>query len=107
MEVDAAGSLNCAGSNVFGVLQPLDQAEIGRLTVAAMSIQCGTAFGPKVFDVVVTPGDVLLHLKDGGRGADLPRGDGIFSGSWTPAAAGTYTLTFGWNQASFTVVVGG
>ena len=106
-EIDAAGSIGCAGAKVFGLLQPLDETQIGKLTVAAMSIRCGKPFGPKAFDVTVTPGDVVLHLRDGGRGVDLRHGDGIFSAAWTPAGAGTYTLTFAWNQASYTVVVSG
>jgi len=42
----------------------------------------------------VDPGGEVETLLDGGLGSDQAEGDGIYSGQWTPSAAGTHTLTF-------------
>jgi hypothetical protein len=104
-EVDAKGSLSCAGSRVFGLLQPLETVELGKLTVAALDIDCARAFGSKALKVTVAPGDVHLKLRDDGRRGDLLAADGIFSAAWTPAGPGSYTLTFAHPRVSYGVVV--
>ena len=38
--IDAYGSLTCSGSKVFGMLRPLDDVSAGKLTVAALNIDC-------------------------------------------------------------------
>ncbi len=110
-QVDANGSMTCTKSKAFGLLQPLETVAPGRLTIAALSIRCGDAFdidaGRRGLRLTIQPGDVNLRLLDNGRGADLQAKDGIYSLHWTPAADGTYTLTFRGVPATYTVTVSG
>jgi hypothetical protein len=82
----------------------------GKLTIAAISIDCGDADGGgglTGFRVTITPGDLHLRLRDNGKGADLRSGDGIFSVFWTPSGSGTYTLRFRRSGVAYPVTVGG
>jgi subtilisin family serine protease len=102
--VNANGSLTCSGVPVFGVLRPLESEPLGGpLTVAALNIDCAAAAGS--LTVTIDPGGTTFALRDRGRHPDLAKGDGVYSGSWTPSAAGTYTLSFS-NGRTATVVVG-
>jgi hypothetical protein len=44
--------------------------------------------------VTVAPGGQTVTLRDNGAGADQAAGDGIYSGQWTTATPGSYTLAF-------------
>jgi thermitase len=104
--IDANGSLTCSHSHVFGLLQPLETVARGKLTVAALSVDCADPDGPKQgIKVAIKPGGTQLTLTDDGKGADLQAKDGIFSASWTPKSKGTYTLTFKSEHRSYKVKV--
>jgi len=77
-------------------LQPTRQSlvwSVGMpLPLAALHINCALPAGN--VDVVVTPGNTTVTLLDNGAGTDLEAGDGVYSGTWTPADNQTYTLSF-------------
>ena len=62
------------------------------MELSALNIRCAVPNGNVT--VTVNPGGQALTLRDDGVGIDQSAGDGIYSGQWTPAAAGTFTLTF-------------
>ncbi|MBA3728778.1 MAG: S8 family serine peptidase [Actinobacteria bacterium] len=103
--VNANGSLTCARQKVFGPLRPLPAVD-GQdpITVAALNINCARA--ARAPTVTITPGNTVIQLKDDGRGADLARRDGIFSGRWnlSPCDPGTYTLTYSNGKQDITTV---
>jgi hypothetical protein len=109
--IDANGSLTCLSAQTFALLQPLENVAPGKLTVAALSIDCAGADqgGGALpgFRVTITPGDLHLRVRDNGMGADLQGDDGIFSVFWTPPGSGTYTLRFRRFGASYPVTVSG
>ena len=89
--IDAYGSLTCSGSKVFGLLRPLENEPAGKLTVAALNIDCAAPAG--AVSVKIKPGNVTLTLVDKGKKGDLQAADGIYSAFWN-ATPGSYTLTF-------------
>jgi subtilisin family serine protease len=99
--IDAANALACSGSTVFGMLRPLENESAGKLTIAALNIDCAAPAGG--VSVKIKPGNVNLTLADKGKKADLQSGDGIYSVFWN-ASPGNYTLTFS-NGKSYTVKV--
>ena len=107
--IDANGSLTCVNAKTFGLLQPLENVAPGLLTIAALSINCAGADRStrplKGIEVTIQPGDLHLKLRDHGKGADLERGDGIFSAFWTPPHNGAYTLSFHRYGKTYTVTV--
>ena len=94
--LDAYGSMSCTNTTITKMLQPALNsvpATVGQpLTLAALSINCGQSAGP--VQVTVSPGGQTISLLDNGVAPDQASGDGIYSGQWTPAALGNYTLTF-------------
>jgi subtilisin family serine protease len=93
--LNAFGSVNCSGATVFSRLKPF--ADIvstttgSPITVSALNIECAAGRG----NVAVTiSGGGTLTLVDDGVAPDQAAGDGIYSGSYTPSAAGTRVLTF-------------
>ena len=89
--INADGSLTCSGSKVFGLLRPLENESAGKLTVAALNIDC--AAPAAAVTVTIKPGNVTLKLADKGKKGDLQAADGIYSAFWN-ATPGSYTLTF-------------
>jgi subtilisin family serine protease len=57
-----------------------------------LNINCAAPAGP--VSVTVQPSGQVIALVDDGTGADLAANDGVYSGSWTPASPGSYTLSF-------------
>ena len=94
--LNARGSLACANSTVLSRLRPIRDTlytAAGRpMDLAALHIRCAAPNG--TITVTVAPGGQAVTLRDDGAGADQEAGDGIYSGQWTPAAPGDYTLTF-------------
>jgi subtilisin family serine protease len=94
--LNARGSLACANSTVLSRLRPIRDTlytVAGRpMDLAALHIRCAAPNGN--ITVTVAPGGQAVTLRDDGAGPDQEAGDGIYSGQWTPAAPGDYTLTF-------------
>lgn len=99
--LNAAKSLTCSNQPVQSRLLPaLDtiSATAGSpVKLAALSINCAQSVGP--VNVTVSPGGQTLVLLDDGTNPDQAPGDGIFTGMWTPASLGSYTLTFPWGDS--------
>ncbi|PYY04053.1 MAG: hypothetical protein DMG69_31410 [Acidobacteria bacterium] len=95
------GAMTCSGKTVAGRLQPATPAIAAGLgmpiTLQALNISCSQPNGS--VQVTVSPGGQAITLLDNGSGPDQASGDGIYSGQWTPAAIGEYTLTFPGNDA--------
>jgi subtilisin family serine protease len=98
--INANGSLNCSNTPIFGVVRPLVNEALANspLTIAVLNINCAAPAGGMT--VTITPGGQSRTLRDRGKNADLAKGDGIYSASWTPAGAGTYTLSFSNGQST-------
>lgn len=81
--INAFNSQNCSGRQVFSVLKFPDAPATGvAQTISALSITCGLPAGP----VTMTPGlGETVTLHDDGSSPDIVAGDGIFTGTWTPA----------------------
>ena len=95
--VNAARALACANSVVEArmrpaIFEPVTLAIGAALRLEALHINCAAPGGAVVVSVAETGESVTL--ADDGSGADEVAGDGIYAGTWTAAAAGTYTLTF-------------
>ena len=94
--LSARGALSCAGSTVLSRLQPTLDAVTTAVGVpvdlAVLHINCASPNGSVT--VSVNPGGDTVVLADDGLDTDRAAGDGIYSGGWTPAAVGTYTLLF-------------
>jgi subtilisin family serine protease len=95
--VNAANALTCAGSVVEArmrpaIFEPITLAVGAVLRLEALNINCANPNGPVVVTVAETGQSVTL--VDDGSGVDEVAGDGIYAGTWTAPAAGTYTLTF-------------
>jgi Subtilase family len=94
--LNARGSLACTNSTVLSRLRPIRDTlytVAGRpMDLAALHIRCAAPNGN--ITVTVAPGGQAVTLRDDGAGPDQEAGDGIYSGQWTPAAPGDYTLTF-------------
>jgi hypothetical protein len=87
--IDAKGSLSCSSSSVSGLLRPLENESVGKLTVAVLNIDCDHGAGG--LSVKIRPGHLKFKLSDNGRKADLQSQDGIYSAFWH-ATPGTYQL---------------
>jgi MYXO-CTERM domain-containing protein len=90
------GALTCTGSRITARLRPLRStllvASGAVIELAALNVDCATPNGEVA--IPVSPGGGTVTLKDGGLGADVAAGDGIYSGAWTAGAAGDFTLDF-------------
>jgi subtilisin family serine protease len=98
--VNASQSLNCSNQVVQSRLLPeMDtiSATVGSsVSLTALSINCAQPLGP--INVSVSPGGQNVALLDDSTNPDQAAGDGIFSGTWTPASTGSYTLSFPWGD---------
>ncbi len=92
--LNAYGALSCNNQVVLSRLRPLGTSlsvGMGPIKLAALHINCADPNGNVT--VNVSNGDVVT-LNDDGLSNDQVTGDGVYSGSWTPPAGGTYTLSF-------------
>ncbi len=94
--LNARGALACANSTVTSRLRPIRAsvtAVVGRpMELSVLNIRCAVPNGNVT--VTVSPGGQTVTLRDDGAGIDQTAGDGTYSGQWTPAAEGTFSLTF-------------
>ena len=94
--LNAHGSVACANRTVTSRLRPVPSAVtavVGRpMDLAVLNIRCATPNGNVT--VTVAPGGQTITLRDDGAGGDQEAGDGVYSGQWTPAAQGQFSLTF-------------
>jgi subtilase family protein/fervidolysin-like protein/HYDIN/CFA65/VesB family protein len=94
--LNAFGALSCSNSILLSRLRPIDDSLIGSvgtpIDLAALHINCANPAGEVA--IAVSPGGQIITLLDDGIGIDQAAGDGIYSGQFTPAAFGTFTLTF-------------
>src|SRR5688572_16017553 len=105
--LNANGGMTCSNTVAQSRVRPIANtinASLGvSVDLAFLNIICAAPNGNVT--VTVSPGNSTVTLLDNGVGSDQTWGDGIYSGQWTPSAAGTYTLTFPGND-SITVSVG-
>ena len=106
--LNAYGSMTCSNSVVGTRLQPTTTNTVGAagspVTIAYLNINCAQPDGP--VSLQSSDGNTVT-LHDDGKGADQAAGDGIYTGQFTPAAAGNYTLTFpGGDTANVDVLTG-
>lgn len=98
--LNAYGALSCTDSVVSARLRPLSSTlSVGPgspIELSALNIDCGNPNGNVV--VNVSPGGETVTLLDDGLDSDQVAGDGIYTATWTPQTAGTYTLTFPGND---------
>ena len=94
--LNAFGALTCANQIVKSRLSPYSDslsATVGSpLTLSFLNINCSQPAGNVV--VQISPGSQTVTLTDDGTGLDQAAGDGIYSGQWSPAAIGNYSLSF-------------
>ncbi len=106
--LNANGSLHCVNTPVLSRLQPrvdsINPVRVGSpVALRMLHINCA-APNTGSPTVTVSPGGETIVLRDDGSGNDHSANDGVFSGTWVPAAAGTYALTFA-NGEVVTVIV--
>ena len=100
--LDAYGSLTCTNSPFFSVLSFPDSPQAGvSYTLSALSINCESPIGPVNVNISGAP----LTLHDDGVSPDLESGDGIFTGTWTPASSEVHTLAFSSPAGSETIAL--
>jgi subtilisin family serine protease len=94
--LNAYGALTCTTGNVASRLLPVQSTVSGSvgtpITLAFLNINCSQPAGNVT--VTVNPGSQNVTLVDNGTSPDLAANDGIYTGSWTPTAPGSYSLTF-------------
>ena len=94
--LNARGAVTCANKTVVSRLRPVPAAVtavVGQpMELSALNIRCAAPAGDVT--VTVTPGGQTITLRDDGTGFDQEAGDGIYSGQWTPAAQGQFSVTF-------------
>jgi subtilisin family serine protease len=105
--LNANGSLHCSNTPILSRLQPrtdsINPVRVGSpITLRMLHINCAVPNGTPT--VTVSPGGETIALRDDGLGNDHSANDGIYSGAWVAASAGTYTLTFA-NGEVVTVIV--
>jgi len=95
------GSLTCAdqvlNTRVRPIASPASMVlQQQPLQLIAYNIKCDSPNGNPT--VTVAPGGASITLTDTGTNGDQTAGDGMYTGSFDPSAAGTYTLTFPDNE---------
>ncbi|MFL5311900.1 MAG: InlB B-repeat-containing protein [Myxococcales bacterium] len=105
--LNANGSLHCVDTPILSRLQPrvdsVNPVRVGSAVALRMlHINCAVPNGAPT--VTVSPGGETIVLHDDGSGNDQSANDGVYSGAWAPAAAGTYALTFA-NGEVITIIV--
>ena len=94
--LNAFGALTCSNAPVVTRLAPIADsvaANVGTpVGLSVLNINCAVPNGDVA--VSVNPSGEVVTLLDDGVGQDQAAGDGNYSGQWTPASAGSFTLTF-------------
>ena len=94
--INAYNALTCSDAVTQSRLSPAGRAINGYIgtpiQLSVLNINCAAPNGE--VSVAVSPGGSAVTLLDDGLGADKIAGDGVYSGQWTPSAAGTYSLAF-------------
>ncbi len=94
--LNANGALTCSSGTVLSGLQPsksLTSTAVGEpIEVAALNINCAQPNGE--VQVTVNGDEGATTLQDNGAPPDQVSGDGIYSGHFVPAYAGSFELTF-------------
>ena len=94
--LNAHGALTCSNSVVLSRLAPVGNTIIGAvgtpISLGVLHINCAKPNG--TVSVAVSPGGQVVALADDGVAPDQVADDGIYSGEWTPASRGDYTLVF-------------
>jgi len=89
-------ALTCTSDTLLARLRPASAHVVANVDVpvrfSAIHVQCGAPNGDVT--VNVEPGATVVSLVDDGAGQDFIAGDGVYSGQWTPAALGSYTVEF-------------
>lgn len=104
------GSMTCVNQTVRRRLLPVPDVIDGTVgapvPLLALSITCAKPAGPVSVTLDGGAGMPLPDLLDDGAAPDESAGDGEFSGSWTPTAAGTFTLKlWGGDAEALTITV--
>jgi subtilisin family serine protease len=98
--LNANGAMTCSNAVVQSRLIPIANTISASpgvpVNLGYLNINCANPNGS--VSVSVSPGGETVTLLDDGLGSDQAAGDGIYSGQWTPSAAGKYTLTFPGND---------
>ena len=90
--INAYGSLTCSERPLLVPLWvPAQLTEGAPVPISALSVNCDNPVGPVT---LTTSGGQTVTLSDGGNAPDLAAGDGIFTGTLTPASPGAQALTF-------------
>jgi hypothetical protein len=94
--LNAYGAMTCTNGTVASRLLPIADVISGSVgspvTLAFLNISCAEPAGNVTVNIM--PGGQSVALADNGSGADAAANDGIYTGQWTPRAAGSYTVTF-------------
>jgi subtilisin family serine protease len=94
--LNAYGALTCTNSRVQSRVLPVADIVSGSIgspiALSFLNINCSQPAGN--LSVQISPGGQTVTLTDDGTGPDQAAGDGLYSGQWTPAAFGNYSLTF-------------
>ncbi|HYC56705.1 MAG TPA: S8 family serine peptidase, partial [Candidatus Binatia bacterium] len=94
--LNARRALTCTDDEITLRMRPDDTSIVtgvgNAMALSVTHVRCADAAGS--VSVSVAPGAEVVELADDGTGADHAAGDGTYSALWTPAAAGTYTLSF-------------
>lgn len=94
--LNAFNSVTCQNRTVSAPLQPQSSpmfASSGKpLAVSMLNINCGAPAGAPA--VTVNPGGQNIAFHDDGVAPDQDANDGIYSGQWTPAQSGLFSLSF-------------
>jgi subtilisin family serine protease len=95
--LNAGRALACSGARLTARLAP-ERTEIvtglAPVELSVLNLNCAAPGGPPVVHVSGGPGAGDVALVDDGVGRDQFAGDGVYTGTWTPAAAGLYLLDF-------------
>jgi subtilisin family serine protease len=99
--LNAYGSISCANQTVQTRLSPVADIASGAVgqpfVISALNIDCEQPAGSVT--VSVSPGNQSFTLVDDGTGTDIASGDGIYTGQFTPATNGSFTLSLPWGEA--------
>ena len=94
--LNAFGALSCTNSPVTSRVLPVKATISGAvgipIVLSVYNINCAAPAGNVT--VQVNPGGQTVTLTDDGTSSDQAAGDGIYTGQWTPAATGEYSLGF-------------
>jgi hypothetical protein len=88
-------AMSCSSESLFSPLLPYGRPTVvigSTITFMALNIVCAQPAGNVT--VAIDNGAETVILRDGGGNGDAVAGDGIYTGQWSPATAGSHTYTF-------------